>query len=248
MAAIHLTSIGGCHTCFFRTAWTGAGEPSGICDIFLIGISYLLVICTMPLSLFFCFKVVQEYERAVIFRLGRLSKGGARGPDPVCQQETVQSGGASVMVWDVCSWRDMGPLIRLETTLTCDRYLSILPDHLHSFMSIVHSDGLGQFQQDNATPHESRVATKWLQEHSSDCRHFHWPPKSPEMNIIENIRDALLHAVENSSPPPRTPMDLWTVLKDEWSELLPRYLRTLVESMPHRVAALLCVRGGPTRY
>ncbi|GBM87405.1 hypothetical protein AVEN_134818-1 [Araneus ventricosus] len=152
------------------------------------------------------------------------------------------------MVWDVCSWCDMGPLIRLETTLTGDRYLSILPDHLHSFMSIVHSDGLGQFQQDNATPHASRVATKWLQEHSSDFRLFHWPPKSPEMNIIEDIRDALLHAVENRSPPPRTPMDLWTVLKDEWCELPPRYLQTLVESMPHRVAALLCVRVGPTRY
>ncbi|GBO20821.1 hypothetical protein AVEN_263987-1 [Araneus ventricosus] len=89
------------------------------------------------------------------------------------------------MVWNVCSWRDMGPLIRLETTVTGDRYLSILSDHLHSFMSIVHSDGLGQFQQNNATLHASRVATKWLQEHSSDFRHFHWPRKSPEMNIIE---------------------------------------------------------------
>ncbi|GBN11966.1 hypothetical protein AVEN_214631-1 [Araneus ventricosus] len=57
--------------------------------------------------------------------------------------------------------------------------------------------------------------------------------------IIEDIRDALLHAVENRSPPPRTPMDLWTVLKDEWCELPPRYLQTLVESLPHRVAALL---------
>ncbi|GFT34162.1 stomatin-2 [Trichonephila clavipes] len=57
-----------------------SGEPAGICDMFLIGISYLMVLCTLPLSLFFCFKVVQEYERAVIFRLGRLSKGGARGP------------------------------------------------------------------------------------------------------------------------------------------------------------------------
>ncbi|GBM32219.1 hypothetical protein AVEN_131608-1 [Araneus ventricosus] len=84
--------------------------------------------------------------------------------------------------------------------------------------------------------------------HSSDFRHFHWPPKSPEMNIIEDIQNALLHAVENRSPPPRTPMDLWTVLKDEWCELPPRYLQTLVESMLHRVAALLCVRGGPTRY
>ncbi|GBO01816.1 hypothetical protein AVEN_148096-1, partial [Araneus ventricosus] len=56
------------------------------------------------------------------------------------------------------------------------------------------------------------------------------------MNIIEDIQDALLHAVENGSPPPRTPMDLWTVLKDEWCELPPRYLQTLVEFMPHRVA------------
>ncbi|GBN91396.1 hypothetical protein AVEN_107729-1 [Araneus ventricosus] len=57
---------------------------------------------------------------------------------PVCQQGSVQSGGASVM-------------------------------------------------HDNATPHASRVATKWLQEHSSDFRLFHWPPKSPDMNIIEDI-------------------------------------------------------------
>lgn len=42
--------------------------------------SVILLICTMPFSLFACFKVVQEYERAVIFRLGRLRSGGARGP------------------------------------------------------------------------------------------------------------------------------------------------------------------------
>lgn len=35
---------------------------------------------TMPFSLLVCFKVVQEYERAVIFRLGRLVQGGAKGP------------------------------------------------------------------------------------------------------------------------------------------------------------------------
>ncbi|GLV38455.1 uncharacterized protein CBL_12994 [Carabus blaptoides fortunei] len=42
--------------------------------------SIILLVVTMPFSLFFCFKVVQEYERAVIFRLGRLRTGGARGP------------------------------------------------------------------------------------------------------------------------------------------------------------------------
>ncbi|XP_044737906.1 band 7 protein AGAP004871-like isoform X2 [Chrysoperla carnea] len=42
--------------------------------------SIILLVLTFPFSLFVCFKVVQEYERAVIFRLGRLRTGGARGP------------------------------------------------------------------------------------------------------------------------------------------------------------------------
>ena len=42
--------------------------------------SVMLLITTLPFSLFFAVKVVQEYERAVIFRLGRLVAGGARGP------------------------------------------------------------------------------------------------------------------------------------------------------------------------
>ncbi|GBN13744.1 hypothetical protein AVEN_33723-1 [Araneus ventricosus] len=91
------------------------------------------------------------------------------------------------MVWDVCSWRDMGPLIRLETTLT-------------------------------------------------------------EMNIIEDIWDALLHAIEKRSPPPRTPMDLVTALLDAWCEKPPGCLQTLVETMPRRVAAFVRARGDPTRY
>ena len=40
----------------------------------------MLIVVSLPLSLLFVVKVVQEYERAVIFRLGRLLTGGARGP------------------------------------------------------------------------------------------------------------------------------------------------------------------------
>ncbi|GFS53556.1 transposable element Tcb2 transposase [Trichonephila clavipes] len=86
---------------------------------------------------------------------------------PIFQQGTVQAGGGSVMVWGVCRGRDMGPLIHLDTTLVGDRYVSILSDHMHPFMSIVHSDGFGEFQLVNATPHTTRIATYWLQGHSS---------------------------------------------------------------------------------
>ncbi|GFY34013.1 transposable element Tcb2 transposase [Trichonephila clavipes] len=71
---------------------------------------------------------------------------------------TVQAGGGSVM--KLCNWRDMGLLIRLDTTLTGESYVSILSDHLHPLMFIVHSDGLGGFQQDNAIPQASRIASE----------------------------------------------------------------------------------------
>ena len=51
-----------------------------MCANLLTLASVLLIIVTFPLSLLFTVKVVQEYERAVIFRLGRLLSGGASGP------------------------------------------------------------------------------------------------------------------------------------------------------------------------
>ena len=51
-----------------------------MCARLLTLASVLLILVTFPLSLLFTVKVVQEYERAVIFRLGRLLSGGASGP------------------------------------------------------------------------------------------------------------------------------------------------------------------------
>merc|ERR1719362_2562011 len=55
-------------------------EGPGICAHLLTVAALFMVVTTLPLSLLFVIKVVQEYERAVIFRLGRLLAGGARGP------------------------------------------------------------------------------------------------------------------------------------------------------------------------
>ncbi|GFX90284.1 transposable element tcb2 transposase [Trichonephila clavipes] len=75
-------------------------------------------------------------------------------------------------------------------------------------MSTVHSDGLGELEQDSSTSHTFRIVTEWLQEHSSEYRHFRWPPNSPGMNIIEYIWDALQRVVQKRSPLPLTPTDL----------------------------------------
>lgn len=57
-----------------------ADRGIGACGWLLYVISIILFICTFPLSLLVCLKIVQEYERAVIFRVGRLLDGDAKGP------------------------------------------------------------------------------------------------------------------------------------------------------------------------
>ena len=97
------------------------------------------------------------------------------------------------MVCGLCSSSDMEPLTYLDMILTGETYVCILAGHLYPFMSIVHSDRLGQFLQDNAVPYMSRIATELLQEHSSEFKHLCWPPNFPDMKIM---LDALQRAVE----------------------------------------------------
>merc|ERR1711892_494827 len=67
-----------------RNEQVGYDEEDGGCGgcvgtlIWLI--SMLLICCTFPFSLFVTVKQVQEYQRAVIFRLGRVKRRGAVGP------------------------------------------------------------------------------------------------------------------------------------------------------------------------
>ncbi|XP_064132644.1 podocin isoform X1 [Loxodonta africana] len=52
----------------------------GACEWLLVITSLLFIIVTFPFSIWFCIKVVQEYERVIIFRLGHLLPGRAKGP------------------------------------------------------------------------------------------------------------------------------------------------------------------------
>jgi len=58
-----------------------SGGRNGVCVFILTGLAWLLVVFTFLFSLFFCLNVVQEYERIVIFCLGRLVSGpNGKGP------------------------------------------------------------------------------------------------------------------------------------------------------------------------
>ncbi|KAL6725336.1 hypothetical protein Aduo_007395 [Ancylostoma duodenale] len=55
-------------------------EPPPLISHMMLIFSSVLFVMSFPWSLFFCIKIIKEYQRAVIFRLGRLIKGGTKGP------------------------------------------------------------------------------------------------------------------------------------------------------------------------
>ncbi|XP_018646192.1 SPFH domain / Band 7 family protein,putative [Schistosoma mansoni] len=119
----------------------------GICSAILITISYLFIIITFPFSLFFCIKVVAEYERAVIFRLGRILPKGARGPGlffiapcidsirkvdlrtvtfDVPPQEVLTKDSVTVAVDAVVYYRIYNPVVAITNVEDADRSTRLL--------------------------------------------------------------------------------------------------------------------------
>ena len=58
------------------------GSQEGCCAKFLEVMCWILIILTFPITLCFCFRVLDEYQRAVIFRLGRIrSRSGKKSEE-----------------------------------------------------------------------------------------------------------------------------------------------------------------------
>ncbi|GFW15916.1 transposable element Tc1 transposase [Trichonephila clavipes] len=102
--------------------------------------------------------------------------------------DPVQGRGGSIMNWGVFSWVCLGSLVRVATSLKAIRYVELLGDHLHlcfSFTLFCFSHGNGVFQQGSCTSH--KLATGWLDDHSYDFSVINWPPRSPDLNLIEHL-------------------------------------------------------------
>ncbi|XP_029625346.1 erythrocyte band 7 integral membrane protein [Salmo trutta] len=63
-----------------QAALESSDTDNGLCGWIIVVLSVLLMLATLPLSIWTCIKIVKEYERAIIFRLGRIVRGGAKGP------------------------------------------------------------------------------------------------------------------------------------------------------------------------
>ncbi|UYV63197.1 hypothetical protein LAZ67_2003405 [Cordylochernes scorpioides] len=122
-------------------------------------------------------------------------------------------------------------------TMTAQRYV----DDVVRPVTLPYLQGVPNalYQQDNARPHTARISQQDLQ----DVQMLPWPPYSPDLSPIEHVWDIIgrrLHAL----PQPRSEDELWQMVEREWRAIPQDAIRTLIDSLPRRVAACIAVREG----
>ncbi|UYV68035.1 hypothetical protein LAZ67_5002874, partial [Cordylochernes scorpioides] len=161
-------------------------------------------------------------------------RGERSNPAAIVERPTVRQRG--IMVWGAIAYDSRSPLLRIQGTMTAQRYV----DDVLRAVTLPYLQGVPNalYQQDNARPHTARISQQALQ----DVQMLPWPPYSPNLSPIEHVWDIIgrrLHAL----PQPRSEDELWQMVEREWRAILKDAIRTLIDSLPRRVAACIAVRG-----
>ncbi|UYV61472.1 TIGD1 [Cordylochernes scorpioides] len=138
-------------------------------------------------------------------------------PAAIVERPTVRQRG--IMVWGAIAYDSRSPLLRIQGTMTAQRYV----DDVLRPVTLPYLQGVPNalYQQDNARPHTARISQQALQDH------------------VWDIIGRRLHAL----PQPRSEDELWQMVEREWRAIPQDAILTLIDSLPRRVAACIAVRG-----
>ena len=98
----------------------------------------------------------------------------------------LQNGGGSIGFWGCIHWTGTGVSRTYEGRVNQYTYKNVLENCLVPSIEIFGGDReLLIFQEDNAPAHKARSVAGWLYEEG--IRTLVWPPRSPDLNLIENM-------------------------------------------------------------
>ncbi len=133
----------------------------------------------------------------------------------------------------------------MNGNLNADDYVHLLEDYYLALNEEVYG-GNAILQQDNAPAHSA--------EHTRDffatevIIDMAWPPRSPDLNCIENAWGELSRSLYAGSRQLDSVEDHREALSYEWDKLELGYVRNLILSVPDRVEACRTSRGRATKY
>ncbi|GFW04392.1 uncharacterized protein TNCV_877631 [Trichonephila clavipes] len=113
--------------------------------------------------------------------------------------------------------------------MTSQRYINeVLLPHVRLFRGAVGDKFV--FMDDNATCHRTLAVQDCLD--SEGIQRLVWPARSPELNPIENVWDALGRQVAGRNYPPTNKNTLIRALTEEWDKLCQQLLDNVVQRLP----------------
>lgn len=157
-----------------------------------------------------------------------------------------QSGGGSVMVWAAIGYQNKSDLTFIDTRMNAVAYQRMIKLHLPHYGN----DWAGprwKFQQDNAPIHVARSTLTFLEEKKIDTLDK-WPPKSADMNIIENLWSILAREVYRGGRQYANQFELKESIVNAWHKIPQSQVQKLFDSMPRRMQELSNKKGKETKY
>jgi len=155
-------------------------------------------------------------------------------------QPRVHRGGG-LGIWSYITYNDLGPLVFFDGRLNSDKYIEILENNLPTAFEKFPPEQSSKilYQQDNARPHTSAKTSKYFKK--KRVKLIPWPPRSPDLNIIENIwsmvdEKLLKYSINNTT-------QLKEALKIVWAEISKDVIRKLFQSMPTRLRQVINRKG-----
>jgi transposase len=169
--------------------------------------------------------------------------------DPRLIVESVQGGGAKIMVWGCISWYGVHDLILLEGSVNAEGYIGVLEENLLPIRQQYFGRRSFIFQQDGARIHTANATMEFLNDQNIEV--LEWPAHSPDLNIIENVwryRKVKLYKLQPSANAKELWVNVFEVMEDMWADEMTQRVQNLFESMPRRMAAVIRARGKHTKY
>ncbi|GFW30120.1 transposable element Tcb2 transposase [Trichonephila clavipes] len=173
------------------------------------------------------FRLSSDCRRQLIWR----ESGTAYRPENIQEKDRYPT--CSIMVWAGIMINGRTRLYLVANgTMTCQRYIDeVLLPHVRLFRGAVGDKFV--FMDDNASCHRTLAVQDCLD--SEGIQRLVWPARSPDLNPIQNVWDALGRQVAGRNYPPTNKNTLIHALTEEWDKLHQQLLDNVVQSYLEKV-------------
>ena len=155
-----------------------------------------------------------------------------------CIQE-ISTGDVKIGVWGAICGYDKTSLLTYSDNMNSTKYSEVLKNQLISSVKRLPKGKKYTYQCDLAPWHTSNLVKEQIRKLKINI--LEWPPNSPDLNVIEELRSIIDKRLALKSI--NTKEELPKGLQEEWDEISITLCQALVDSMPERIEKCLKAKG-----